>query len=323
MINFIDRFDCRKANLVAANYQALNGLKSSANTKLDKTNANENNANQLINQTPETKYSNNKNLLNKYFLIYNLLSKSPSTKRSLLHSAYSANQFRKYTLINKLKEISEKENQLNEDHLNRSTFLNLIANWKQEQPNCDKLKSLWESSLNKLTDYFQNENNELFTQSYLNQMNNPIYLALLISLIKDRNDRLKILNFKPEPKSLNQLKELNNYKNSHLESVQNQNDILFNKKPKDELGKQLTMDYVMKMLNNNGKQQLADHSKSYDFKNYKFILNPLDRTDRTDHSLEVIEDGPAFVYNDNNGNNPSSFWNDAQLSKPVKPEILY
>ena len=177
-------------------------------------------------------------------------------------------------------------------------------------------------------------------------MDNPIYLALLINLLRNEQEPLKVFSFKePLKAGLNLANEkassnpsspnsiVNHSKNDRQNDRQNgkPNDKQNDELSKAEQSKPLPMDYLMKMLNLNKPKE----SEPYYFKNFKmldkesaakFIPNPIDRQD---HSLEIIEDGPTFIYNVDSDSNPAQFsaaqfWGDAQLSKPVnKPEARY
>lgn len=241
---------------------------------------------------------------------------------------------------------SRQENRLNQQSSNMSAYLNIVHDWKKAQPTCSQLKNLWETAISKLSDHFLNENNDLYMQPHLNQMDNPIYLALLINLLRNEQEPLKVFSFKePLKAGLNLANEkassnpsspnsiVNHSKNDRQNDRQNgkPNDKQNDELSKAEQSKPLPMDYLMKMLNLNKPKE----SEPYYFKNFKlldkesaakFIPNPIDRQD---HSLEIIEDGPTFIYNVDSDSNPAQFsaaqfWGDAQLSKPVnKPEARY
>lgn len=240
---------------------------------------------------------------------------------------------------------SRQENKVSQPNSNQSTpFLEIVRDWKKEQPTCSQLKSLWEAAINKLTDHFLHDNNDLYMQPHLNQMDNPIYLALLINLMrKEPNEQLKVFDFKPQPKAgLSQLKEKSSPNNivNHGKSPNDRTNDRPNDRPNNqplnkavEQSKPLSMDYLMNLLNPN-KPKDSNESPYY-FKNFKlldkesaakFIPNPIDRQD---HSLEIIEDGPTFIYGVDSDSSPSQFsaaqfWGDAQLSRPVhKPEARY
>lgn len=313
------------------------------------------------------------NSLNRYFLAYNLLKTRPLKRNGLiaaasLHPSFSSpSHSRPFSLWNSpesspensflrstptkrkfdfprlaftpelmaKKTMNRQENKVNQQSsTNLTAFLNVVRDWKKEQPTCSQLKQFWETAISRLTDHFLNENNDLYMQPHLNQMDNPIYLALLINLLRnDQNDPLKVFSLKEQPApGASQLKESPNNILSH-NSKNNKhsrpNDELLNKAIAEQ-SKPLPMDYLMKMLNVN-----KAPSEPYYFKNFKmldkesakkFIPNPMDRQD---HSLEIIEDGPTFIYNVDSDSNPSQFsaaqfWGDAQLSKPVnKPEAHY
>lgn len=345
IINFLDQIDCQKTNLlnndsnIKLNQRTNDAIKNDANLykQLDKRSLKKKINNNL---SPEAKHLNS---LNKYFLIYNLLKSKPVKKNVLPSNRFtSRNKFK--SRLSLFKRQTSIENQLDNklNHQNVSTFLSLMNDWKKQQPTCSQLKIFWDLSINKLIDYFLNENNDLFIQPHLNQLDNPIYLALLINLIKDQNENTKILNFKQEPNSLNQLNDKNklNDKNSDKpnEVFLNRNDLKTNDNPT------LNLDYVTRMLINHGKQNhqfdsnfdrsndavQTSYNDPYNFKNFhfldknsdsKFIPNPIDRVDP---SFEIIDEGPTFVYNVDSDSKPSTFWSDAQLSKPLnRPEVHY
>lgn len=321
LFNLLEQLNCRKTSQFSStNEQNKNDAIENANLLIN------NDETRLLDKklsNPKAKYS-----LNKYFLIYNLLN-SKRSKRSPLNPSnkLSINSLNTVDLRKNFKEnfksplfkrqtsdsfANQFRSNLVEEaagvhQLNTSlSFLNLLDSLKKQQPSCTQLKDLWQTSLSRLVDFFLNENNDLFTQSHINQMDNPIFLAMLINLIEDQNQqKLKLLNF-------NQLKDKNHLFNRN-------HDLFYNKFLN---GKHLNYERLAGLRN--GK---AHYFGEFGDKNQdsKFIQQPMDRLDRHDHGLEIIEDGPTFVYNiDSDSNKPSDFWSDAQLSKPVnKPEIRY
>lgn len=348
-----------------SNEATLRKRNANANANSPKSTNNKNNLNlehfDKSNLSPEVRQSIISSL-NKYFVLHNLLNTRQS-KRSAVANSFSSAPFSIYPSSsssssfirkagNSFKPSTNKRQLLTTNNLpsstisdqtaklNRlnasSTFLNLVSNWKKQQPSCTELRALWDTSLGKLMDYFLNENNDLFIQPHLNTMDNPIYLALLINLINDQQlSAAKDEQMKPVNEL--QLKNGNNQRGHHSKA----NDVIFNNKQthqskQDTSGSPLTVDYVMNNLLKNknydkhNPMYLDDKlEQPYVFQNFKLadknsepksIRSPMEGRY---HSQEIVEDGPMIIYEAESDNGPSSFWSDAQLSKPVKKPGIY